>query len=163
MAGGTVELGGLLSCTVVPSADGTRLVFRGEITEDSNLEPLLPRVSKAAIIDLAEVSRLTSCGIREWVGFVYACEDAGANVVLERCSPFVVSQLSAIANLAGRRGRVQSVLAPYVCTACRHEHLELLEVASARIAERMVCPKCKGTMELEDVPEVYEAVLEHAR
>ena len=78
-------------------------------------------------LTLDGITRINSCGVREWVNFVrdlQACD----SLWFARCSPTVVMQLNTIYNFRGARGW-SSFLAPYVCEACHVDEYKLLDVA----------------------------------
>ena len=148
-----------LTCKIEPSAEGTRACLSGEITEDSDFAALLQSGGAPLTVDLAEVSRINSCGVREWINFVQAL--GPRSLVLERCSVPVVAQLNMITNFAGK-GRVQSVYAPFFCTPCDRQHLELVKTTGltpGSALQSMKCPSCGAEMELDDLPETYWAFL----
>jgi DNA-directed RNA polymerase subunit RPC12/RpoP len=49
---------------------------------------------------------------------------------------------------------------PYLCTACKHEHLQVLEVSRGmQVATAIACPKCSSRMDLDDLAETYNEAL----
>ena len=148
-----------LTCKIEPGAKGTRALLAGEITEDSDFQPLLQSGSELLTVDLADVRRINSCGVREWINFVQQL--GKRSLVLERCSVPVVAQLNMITNFVGK-GRVESVFAPFFCAACDRQHLELVQTAGLSpqsALHEMSCPTCGAQMELDDLPDTYWAFL----
>lgn len=139
-------------------ADPPVLRLHGAIDEDADFSDVLETAKKYPDlrIDLAEITRINSVGVREWVNFIRALDDR-RSVVLEKCVPVVVTQLNMIANFAGT-ARVASVYAPYVCEECGHEESILVDTSQKidvdAFAERP-CNQCNETMELDDLPESY--------
>ena len=129
------------------------------------------------VLHLAEVRRINSVGVREWVNFVrelLAAPGGGraaiSDLTFSHCSPAIVTQLNMIYNFRGQ-ARVRSFLAPYVCAGCEHEEEKLLDVAvhfsgsgaqRLRQAPTFACERCPGTMELDDLPERYLSFLADA-
>lgn len=136
-----------------------RVRLSGDITEQSDFRPLLEALSGAAVLDLAGIRRINSCGVREWVKFVAALGANGVKLALERCSAPVVAQLNMIANFGGG-AEVRSIYAPYFCGKCGKDHLELIELRPGRratVREALPCPSCGASMEFDDVPEAFLA------
>src|SRR5688572_3056912 len=92
----------------------TRVVVSGEITEETDFGPILEVDGGTVRVDLGGVSRINSCGVREWLNFVTALKATGRKLILERCAPVIVTQLNTIYNFTAG-GTVRSVLGPYYC------------------------------------------------
>jgi anti-anti-sigma regulatory factor len=147
-----------LSWKVEPQPDVTLISLSGEITEATDFGPLVPQVSGvSAVMDLAEISRINSSGIRQWINFVTALTRSGSRLTLERCSPPVVAQLNMSSDFA-RGAVVRSVLAPYFCASCKREYtreIALDEQAAARLLEPYPCTECGADCELDDLPDFF--------
>lgn len=146
-----------LTHSIQQSNGENRIVLQGEITEDADFSPLLGVQAPRLVIDLSQITRINSSGLREWIEFARACNKAGAQLVLERCAPIVVTQLNMIWNFAGKDGQVRSVYAPYYCSRCDLEHQELIDFSggTASLPSSLPCPKCGAPLDFEDVQEVY--------
>jgi len=132
----------------------------GVINEDNFLEERLTATkNKGVVIDLANVERINSCGVRDWIRFAQRLEAAGNNLYLLRCSPVVVAQLNMVRNFCGEKGQVLSFQAPYFCPNCDEERTETFPAANvaAGTSPNAVCPVCKGAMEFDDLPDLYFA------
>ena len=84
------------------------------------------------------------------------------DLTFERCSPAIVSQMGMISNFMGMRSRVKSVLVPYLCTSCKFEMLDVLELVArmpVKVAPTLRCPSCQDMMELDDLEETYTALV----
>jgi len=151
------------------TVDGSRVVLTGEITERTDFRPLLALLAQEATLVLDGVTRINSCGVREWIYFVRDAEKAGKALTLERCAIPFVHQMNMISNFVGR-SRVASVMAPYLCPRCGKDAAgpidlspsagPLPEAATRQIRALHPCPKCKAPMEFDDLEEVYFAFLE---
>jgi len=134
-----------------------RVKIRGSVDEFSEFAPLLSELADKTHVrlDLSDIERINSCGVREWVNFMRAIP-AQLNVQLERCSPPMVSQINMIANFVGT-ARVASVEAPFVCGACGHEEDVLLSVEAGTVPSvtEQRCSKCGDATELDDFEESY--------
>ena len=108
-----------LSWRIRERPGGLIVEFFGEVDEHADFRTLLDRLRGSVTFELAELRRLNSSGVREWVNFVRDLEPGVTELTLSACSPAIVTQLNMIANFRGP-ARVRSFLAPYVCTACGH-------------------------------------------
>lgn len=149
----------------VAESGGRRVVrLRGEINENADFSELAVMLKGDVDLDLEGISRINSCGVREWVNFVRDLKVSSLRFA--RCSPTVVLQLNTIYNFRGR-ARVDSFLAPYVCEACHSDEYRLLRVED-HFPERGVrpmsapafrCGKCGGVMMFDELPERYLSFL----
>jgi anti-anti-sigma regulatory factor len=120
--------------------------------------------ARALVLELSEVKRISSFGIREWVDFVDAVGARVGSLTLVDCSPKVVDQLNMVANFAGR-GRVWSVLAPYRCDYCDADRRVLLVAdRDAEIIRRMrpqdhPCATCGNVEYFDEDPQSFFSVL----
>ena len=153
----------VLSWRIKERPGATTVEFYGEIDENADFTELRRRLKGPVSFHLAEVRRINSCGVREWVNFVRTMPGV-TELAFTHCSPAIVTQLNMICNFRGA-AKVRSFLAPYVCQACLHEEEKLLDVQThfpdrnPRSAPEFVCDKCGGTMEFDDLPERYLAFL----
>jgi anti-anti-sigma regulatory factor len=159
MAATALNLGGPLHSQLERRPGGTWVALSGTINEATNLQPLTS-LPGPLVIDLAELHRINSMGVRIWMDFVRAREKAGVELVFERCSPIMVGQMSMITHFMGTRSRVKSMHVPYICGACNHEHLQVLEVSTGmHVPPATTCPRCNSRMTLDDLPETYDEAL----
>ncbi|HEV7558951.1 MAG TPA: hypothetical protein VGO00_25940, partial [Kofleriaceae bacterium] len=152
------ETGAPPKLTIERFADGgiSCMRFAGTIDESFEGKKLASTVSgQTLVLDLGQVTKISSFGIREWVDFVGAAGRQVQTVILVECAPKVVDQLNMVANFAGG-GRVFSFYAPFRCDYCDSEHRVLLQVdkdhetiKSMKLAERP-CPSCKESMYFDD-------------
>lgn len=134
-----------------------RYTLSGSITEASDFSPLLGRQDPRVVIDLMEVERINSGGVGVWVSFITSLSAPPREVILDRCSAPMVHQLNMISNMRGR-ARVRSVMLPYLCADCGYEYHGLLNLEVAppsSITKASPCPQCGGTMEFDDLAEMY--------
>jgi anti-anti-sigma regulatory factor len=147
----------------------TYLKVSGVIDEDNDLQGLEGRLGTGTlIINLVEVDRINSCGVRDWVNWLGRVEKSGARPVLVECSPPIVSQVNLVHNFTGN-GVVKSFYAPYFCPRCQKEKLLLLETRDMVQggppfqAPTCRCDECDGPMEFDDMEESYFAFLSNAK
>lgn len=105
------------------------LKFSGTVDEDFDGKKLASTVkAQTLILDLADIRKISSFGIREWVDFIHQVEKNSETVVLLECAPKVVDQLNMVANFSGEKGRVFSFYAPYRCDYCDSDSSLLMQV-----------------------------------
>jgi serine/threonine protein kinase len=142
------------------------LELEGEINETSDLGAVFAR-SGAVHLDLSQVTRINSAGIRAWLDAALARDD-GLEISFERCSYALVSQLNMHPELT-EGVRVASITAPYYCPNCRLEVAEVLQVEALAASQLdrsgeieapcHKCPECNCELQFEALPEEYFAFL----
>ena len=80
------------------------------------------------MIDLGEIERINSCGVRDWVNWLEKLETNGTRSVLVECSPAIVAQINLVNNFTGS-GVVKSFYVPYFCPECDEEKVLLVEAS----------------------------------
>jgi anti-anti-sigma regulatory factor len=106
----------------------TCLKFTGTIDEQFDGKKLASTLKGGTVVlDLKDVIKISSFGIREWVDFINNVGQRVDHIVLVECAPKVVDQLNMVANFAGK-GRVFSFYAPYRCDYCDTDSRVLLQV-----------------------------------
>ena len=158
----------------IPRAGGTELQIRttdqdglkivglsGRLTEAFRGAPLGQTLSGRVVFDLADVDRVTSFGVREWLA-MFAAADRISECFFMRCSESIVNQLTMIRKFDGG-ARVVSFFAPYLCDSCGagYERLfdcerDAAEIASAAPASA-TCPRCNEVGSFDDDPRSYFA------
>jgi hypothetical protein len=140
----------------------TTVEFVGEIDENADFVELRRRLRGTVAFQLAEVRRINSCGVREWVNFVRDLPHV-TDLSFSHCSPAIVTQLNMIYNFRGN-ARIRSFYAPYVCEKCGQEEEKLVDVPAqhgehAAAIPSFACSQCGATMEFDDLPERYLSFL----
>jgi hypothetical protein len=149
----------------VRQGDWLRVELRGEVDENADFSELRQVLRGNVVLGLEGITRINSCGVREWVNFVRQLDGVRA-LWFARCSPPVVLQLNTIYNFRGR-ARVCSFLAPYVCEVCHIDEYKLLDVAE-HFPDRRAhvpafrCHRCGGVMVFDELPERYLSFLSEA-
>ncbi len=147
--------------------DVTFLKVSGVIDEDNRLESSLKKIEgRTVVIDLADVDRINSCGVRDWVNWLADLTDRDRHVILVRCSPSIVTQLNLVHNFVGK-GMVKSFFTPHFCPPCDLEQLELVQVEDfagdggpkAPIVRGRKCQEPQCAMEFDDLESAYFAFL----
>jgi hypothetical protein len=142
--------------------DHLQIELRGEIDENADFSELRQTLRGDVELGLEGITRINSCGVREWVNFVRGLTQVHA-LSFSRCSPPVVLQLNTIFNFRGR-AHVSSFMAPYVCETCHADEYKLLDVAE-HFPDRRAhvpafrCRRCGGVMVFDELPERYLSFL----
>lgn len=143
--------------------DAGYVKLSGVIDEDNELADLTDKVQGSmVVIELGEIERINSCGVRDWVNWLSALQAKGAEIVLVKCSPAIIAQINLVNNFTGN-GIVKSFYVPYFCPECDEEKVLLSESAEMGPPphEPPVC-RCDGcdlVMDFDDMPESYFAFL----
>lgn len=143
--------------------DVTFVKLSGVIDEDNELADLTDKIPRGtAVIDLGEVERINSCGVRDWVNWLSQIEANNVKVVLVECSPAIVAQINLVNNFTGS-GAVKSFYVPYFCPECDEEKVLLVESADMGPPPHEPpvcrCDECDLVMDFDDMPDSYFAFL----
>lgn len=135
----------------------------GVLDEDNELGELVDKISSGtAVIDLGEIERINSCGVRDWVNWLGKLEQKGTQSVLVECSPAIVAQINLVNNFTGS-GVVKSFYVPYFCAECDEEKVLLVESSDMGPPPHKPptcrCDECDLVMDFDDMPESYFAFL----
>lgn len=139
----------------------------GVIDEDNELSDLVERIpTGTAVIDLGEIERINSCGVRDWVNWLSKLETNGTRSVLVECSPAIVAQINLVNNFTGN-GVVKSFYVPYFCPECDEEKVLLVEASDMgpppHEPPTCRCDECDLVMDFDDMPDSYFAFLSNQR
>ncbi|MDQ3364712.1 MAG: hypothetical protein M3680_04715 [Myxococcota bacterium] len=139
----------------------------GVIDEDNELGELVDKIpTGTAVIDLGEVERINSCGVRDWVNWLSKLETNGTRSVLVECSPSIVAQINLVNNFTGS-GVVKSFYVPYFCPECDEEKVLLVEAVDMgpppHEPPTCRCDECDLVMDFDDMPDSYFAFLSNQK
>lgn len=148
--------------------DEKTLQIAGTIDEHFSLDPVIDRLQGDVWIDLSQVARINSCGVREWIKVISKSQ---ARLHYQKCSTVIVCQFSMIPEFLGPFGRVESFETQYVCGQCGHEDSLLLEVGKDiqaglpvyQDSPDLTCRECGTAMECDHNPELYFSFLSDAK
>lgn len=149
--------------TVSHRDDVSYVKLGGVIDEDNELPGLVEKIpAGTAVIDLAEIERINSCGVRDWVNWLGKLETQQTKVVLVACSPAIVAQINLVNNFTGS-GTVKSFYVPYFCPECDQEKRLLTETSDMGPAPHEPpicrCDECDRVMDFDDLADSYFAFL----
>ncbi len=146
---------------VVKDGERIRVVLRGDFTEATRFDELLPAMVGRVVFDTAQVTYMNSLGVRAWCEFLRQARIQGYE--FHACSVPFILQASMVRDVVGR-GTVTSFFAPFHCINCDHQEERLLQsaaiLASGLEPPVFKCPSCGGALEFDDLPERYFAFLQ---
>ncbi len=139
------------------------LTLEGVINERTNLDEVLKDVPEGKlIINLRGITRINSCGVRDWVNAIRPLAGK-CDIEYVECSRAIVDQLIMITNFL-QPGRIVSFYAPYYCEECKKAHEVLVNIAEHFDADEdfedaeapdFECPKCGKVMEFAEDEATY--------
>ena len=119
----------------------TYLKLQGILDEDNLLTNLLSQIQgKLLLIDMSEIERINSCGVRDWVNWLNQIQALGVQIILLKCSPCVVGQANMVNNFSAD-AFIHSFYAPYVNPDTGAEQNVLLFTEQIRQKRPIVAPK----------------------
>ncbi|HET6614015.1 MAG TPA: hypothetical protein VFG83_18575 [Kofleriaceae bacterium] len=133
------------------------VVMAGVIDENADLSPLTSLDTDALELDLKDVQRVNSFGVRAWIA---AMSQIPPSVTLEliHCPPAIVDQCNMVAGFLGH-GTLKSFYAMMTCSDCDIEKAELFDSKACRLAggklSPVACPSCGLPMVLDDIEDYY--------
>jgi anti-anti-sigma regulatory factor/CheY-like chemotaxis protein len=146
---------------VTKDGERIRVVLRGDFTEATRFDELLPEMVGRVVFDTAQVTYMNSLGVRAWCEFLRRARIQGYE--FHACSVPFILQASMVRDVIGR-GTVTSFFAPFHCITCDHQEERLLQsaaiLASGLQPPVFKCPSCGGALEFDDLPERYFAFLQ---
>src|SRR5512138_2080879 len=147
--------------------DVSYIKLGGVIDEDNELTNLVDKIPLGtAVIDLGEIERINSCGVRDWVNWLSKLESNGTRSVLVECSPAIVAQINLVNNFTGN-GVVKSFYVPYFCPECDEEKVLLVEASDMgpppHEPPTCRCDECDLVMDFDDMPDSYFAFLSNQK
>ncbi|HSP81299.1 MAG TPA: protein kinase [Myxococcaceae bacterium] len=138
----------------------THVRISGIIDETFPLTSSSPDLSGIILVDLGQVERISSFGVRRWIEFASKLPPGGISLYVVHAPPVIVDQLNMVEGFSGV-ARVLSVLAPYTCRSCGEDRLRLVDlqaevqtISEGRAPEH-ACPVCANKLEFADLPSEF--------
>lgn len=137
--------------TVVPG--GALVKISGILNEYFRPDMLAGVVQESVVIDLDQVPRITSFGVRQWINALNSLP--ARNLAFINCRPAVVAQFNMVSGF-GSHGRLVSLYLPHVCFECDEEFEVLADLrteydrVTAEEPPSMKCKSCGATAELDE-------------
>lgn len=133
----------------------------GMIDEGSDFSKLFKKKHDVLFLDLKQIQRINSSGVRKWVLALDKLRDVEIHYI--NCSFSVVDQLSMVPEFLNKKCFVESFDARYVCENCNVSHTVTLVVGyDIQPGEKKYvdgperfCPTCKQKMEFDHNPDSY--------
>ena len=162
-------MGAKFSSELAAQGGVVSLKLRGVIDEDNELTGIESQLSAGVtVLDLADIERINSCGVRDWVNWLGRIEKLGARLVFVNCSQAIVAQMNLVHNFSAS-GIVKSFYAPYFCPRCNKERLlrletrDLVHQTPITSAPTCRCDDCDGPMDFDDMEESYFAFMNNLK
>jgi anti-anti-sigma regulatory factor len=159
-------MGARLQVDVKETNDISCVRLSGVVDEDNDLNEVLKRISRSVVvINTANVERINSCGVRDWVTWLGDLEKR-AEIFLVECSPSIMSQVNLVSNFL-RSGVILTFFAPYYCVECDTSRMLIIDAEDARTklpfkAPTSRCEQCDHAMEFDDIESSYFSFLSGA-
>jgi anti-anti-sigma regulatory factor len=144
------------------------LKLKGRITEDSHLEGLSAELRQVMILDLAQIERINSYGIRQWINALKDIRQKIGNLIFTNVPPVMVEQFNMISNF-GAGGTVYSFHLPYFCESCDIDEQKVFELQDGKTPQERPtlksekCAKCGSELVLNDIEEEYLSFLQYQK
>lgn len=135
------------------------ILFSGILDETAILEKLDLKKFAAVEIDLKNIERVTSSGLRLWRMWISTL-DQSKKYSIQNCCKTFVNQANLIARLIPKWMDVKSVELPYFCEKCSDLFAIVIQLNPSNSApndvdETAPCPKCGRAAELDVDPVKY--------
>ena len=152
------------STSVLPNA--TLIELSGMIDEEADLDKIDIGDSISIIVDLQNVTRINSVGIRSWIIW-FRKNASNRNLIFRRCPKSIVSQFNIVDGLLPCNAIVESFYVPFYCENCSEESSLLLvngvgfEVGStevpykANLPNHYSCLSCGKEMGIDIDERIY--------
>ena len=139
----------------------TYVRFDGTVGEQFNGKALAGKLkTKTIVLQLAEVKRITSFGIREWIEFMDTLAKRADDIIMVECASKIVDQVNMVANFTGP-ARVFSFFAPYRCDYCDEDNRVIMqidrdwEVIKSMRPPELPCNQCGQPQNFDEDPVTY--------
>lgn len=126
----------------------------GQIRETFEMRALLEAAKgERLVLDLAEVNRLTSFGIRQWLTMLPELHQRFEAIYLSRVSVAMTNQIVTIPAMT-KELKLLSLMAPFRCASCAH-HCDVPIRAGENIPMVISCERCGAHTSRFDEDELY--------
>ncbi|MDZ4084989.1 MAG: hypothetical protein U1E10_18750 [Bdellovibrionales bacterium] len=143
------------------------LVLTGAFTGDAWLPFAGFAGIKKLVIDLANVTRMNSTGVRQWHIWMTGlrAESPEALVVLRNCPRFFIETMNMIYEFVPGPHAIESFVVPMYCEECDESQDTLLDYSQSGsddltsspeiVVPEVICESCNKPMELDCVEKTY--------
>jgi len=137
------------------------VTISGTVDETSNFSELFKKNHETLFLDLKNILRINSSGVRQWVLALDKLKDVEIHFI--NCSTSVVEQLSMVPEFLNKKSVVESFDATYICENCNISQTITLVVGfdieaghkNYTDGPERFCPNCKQKMEFDHNPDSY--------
>ena len=98
----------------------------GHIDEDAVFTGLELGQNNRITLDLAEVTAINSCGIREWIKWIRTAGES-SSIVYRNCPKVIVDQINMVEGFLPANAKVESFYVPYYCDSTGNEKMILFK------------------------------------
>lgn len=153
----------MVTASRTTTPEGLVVQLSGTVEESVNLDQIIGYVDESVIVNVRDIARINSVGVKVWMRYFQSLNARGVKVVFRECSQAIVEQLNMISNFHCG-AKIESILLPYYCKSCQKElvgivqvqhlldhHLEVPEVKCSS-------PDCK--VQFDDDPDEYFSFLD---
>jgi serine/threonine protein kinase len=148
------------ACRVERRVKGAVVLLRlaGVLDERFDSAQVFNDLPSVVVLDLAQVTRITSYGVRQWADAMKALPQSVHHLYVLHAPACYVDQLNMVLNFGGR-AEVVSATALYFCERCQEERAISIDVLNEHAllasgaAPPTPCPTCHIPMALEDDPQ----------
>lgn len=134
-------------------AEGNKIYLSGQINENADLSGL-KEISGDLIFSFKGITRINSCGVREWVNLLKVL--SGRTIIFEDCPVVIVRQINSVPDFLGDC-KISSLELPLFCEACSEEtsvYIKIEEIEGIE-SRQFKCEKCKGEASMDVMPKQY--------
>ena len=151
------------SCEIEWVSDN-RVKISGVIDEHAVFDDMVKKFPAEVWLDFKDLSRINSCGVREWIKALMGCT---TKIHYVNCPSVIVDQFSMIPEFLGEDAVVESFEAFYICDECSQEQSKILEVGKdiklsavgTPEGPEVICSNCGEIMDLDHDPMAYFSFL----
>lgn len=104
--------------------------LKGSIDEDFDGQILMNESSSKVFIDFNEVTKINSCGVREFIDVLTHIADK--NIYYVNCPRILVDQINMVKGFVTNNSVVLSFYAPYFCEETDEDHMILFKATDIK-------------------------------
>ncbi len=135
-------------------ADKTQFMILDGFIDEKALLPTIPPGVEELILDLGDVQRINSMGVRLWIDWLRAVKETNPNLklILDRCPRVFLGQAGIVMGLIPKNSEIRTICAPYFCERCDTEQTKLIELkilVEKKTQQAVLCATCNRPMAID--------------
>ena len=136
--------------TIQLMEDGT-YTLTGRIDSQTDLTFLSETKENPVILNLKEVAKINSIGVRKWMDCLRTIQTQGKSIEYLECSEAFLMQCNMVPSFT-KDVEVRSFYVPFYCENCRNDipHLLLTAELGSGDIPTIPCPICGADMTIDD-------------